>query len=187
MTVLNDVKIRDLLSQPNPIIKPVPSDIQIQPASVDLRLDCEYLKFDKNSVEVIDTKTEQNYTHRSIFTDEHPLILHPNDFILANTVESVTVPNNLLARVEGRSSIGRLGVAVHVTAGFIDPGFNGTITLEIANLGTLPVVLYPNQRICQIVFEELCDEAENPYGTSNRNKYQGQNRPTSSRIDKDVE
>ena len=185
MTVLNDAKIKDLLSQEKLGIIPAPSDIQIQPASVDLRLDEVYLKFNKNSVKYIDTKREQNYTHQSIFTEEYPLILHPHDFILAQTYEFIRIPDNLLARVEGRSSVGRLGVTVHITAGFIDPGFEGNITLEIANLGTLPVALYPYQRICQIVFEELNDKAERPYGADGRNKYWGQNMPTASRIDKD--
>lgn len=184
MTVLNDTEIRKQLSTKNIIIKPYPSDVQFQPASIDLRLDDNYLTFKNTSTGVIDTRKEQHYTDYHTFSENNPLVLQPGDFILCQTVECVRVPDNLLARVEGRSSLGRLGVAVHVTAGFIDPGFEGNITLEICNLGNIPVILYPYQRVCQIVFEELCGVASRPYGSAG-NKYQGQSSPTASTIYED--
>ena len=182
MTVINDRKIKQLLNDKQIIIDPLPQNIQIQPASVDLRLDNSYLTFKSTSTGVIDTRKEQYYTNYNTFSDNDPLVLQQNEFILGQTVERVKLPDNILGRVEGRSSIGRLGVAIHITAGFIDPGFNGNITLEICNLGNIPVVLYPNQRVCQIVFEELNGECENPYGADGRNKYQGQTTPTPSTI-----
>lgn len=185
VAVLNDGKIRELLSENKIIIEPFPQDIQFQPASVDLCLDSNFLTFKNTSTPVIDTKKQQFYTEYHTFSENNPLVLQPGDFILAQTVERVTVPDNLLARVEGRSSIGRLGVVIHVTAGFIDPGFSGNITLEICNLGNIPVVLYPFQRVCQIVFEELCESAERPYGSAG-NKYQGQSVPTPSTIFDDM-
>ena len=185
MAVLNDKKIKEYLDNGMIGIEPHPTNIQIQPASVDLTLDYKYLKFRKHSNMVIDTKRKSNNTSSWIFTEDSPLVLHPHDFVLCQTKEYVKIPNNLLARVEGRSSFGRLGIAIHITAGFIDPGFEGNITLEITNLGVMPVILYPEQRICQIVFEELCDECEKPYGFGVRNKYQGQKLPTPSNIFKD--
>ena len=155
MTVLNDDNIRKLVEKKVIKITPEPYDIQYQPASLDLRLDDTYLKFRTSSVPVIDTRCEQECCDSFVFTEEEPLVLQPGEFVLAQTVERVKLPRTLLGRVEGRSSVGRLGVAVHVTAGFIDPGFDGNITLEIVNLGNIPVVLYPYQRVCQIVFEEL--------------------------------
>jgi dCTP deaminase len=115
-------------------------------------------------------------------------IIHPNEFALATTLEYVKVPDDLVARVEGRSSMGRLGVTMHVTAGFIDPGFEGKITLEISNIGAMPVALYPGQRVCQIVFETMTSPSEIPYGHPSRNsKYMGQTSPESSRIKRDYE
>ncbi len=115
-------------------------------------------------------------------------IIHPNEFALATTAEYVKLPDDIVARVEGRSSIGRLGVTMHVTAGFIDPGFEGNITLEISNIGAMPVALYPGQRVCQIVFETMTTPAELPYGHPDRNsKYMGQTKPESSRVKLDYE
>lgn len=181
MTVLSDSKIKEYLNKGKIQIVPSPDDIQIQPASVDLKLSDLKLSFDK--ISHIDTKNETELHYDLYrFSEDDPLILHPNDFVLTQTVEKVKLPDNILGRVEGRSSIGRLGVAIHITAGFIDPGFEGNITLEMANLGNVPVILYPNQRICQIVFEELDESCEKPYGYEDRNKYQGQSVPTPSSI-----
>lgn len=185
MVVLNDRKIKEQLYKKNIRITPFPYNVQFQPASVDLRLDNTYLTFKNTTTPVIDTKKEQFYTESHTFSDKNPLIMQPNDFILAQTVEKVKLPNNILGRVEGRSSLGRLGIVIHVTAGFIDPGFEGNITLEISNIGNIPVILYPNQRICQIVFEELSGNASRPYGSAG-NKYQGQSVPTPSTIFDDM-
>lgn len=182
MSVLNDKEIRRELLERNIEINPTPHPIQIQPASVDLRLDDTYLTFNTTTTMVIDTRREQHYTEYHSFSDNCPLVLQPGQFILAQTVEQVKLPDDILGRVEGRSSLGRLGIVIHVTAGFIDPGFEGNITLEIVNLGDIPVVLYPNQRVCQIVFERLASSCERPYGVGNINKYQGQSSPTPSGI-----
>jgi len=183
MSVLNDRKIREYISENKIKVTPSPEDIQYQPSSLDLRLSNEVYKFLEDT-EVIDSKHTKDYAYPTLFKE---LVLQSQEFVLCRTVEKVKLPNNILGRVEGRSSIGRLGVAIHVTAGFIDPGFEGTITLEIVNLNNVPVVLYPNQRVCQIVFEELCEPAEKPYGTEGRNKYQGQISVTPSRIYDDAE
>lgn len=185
MAVLNDRKIKEYITNGKIIINPSPQPIQIQPSSVDLTLDSIYLAFKTTSIGIIDPKLKQEYTECRSFTEESPLILHPHELILGQTRELVKIPNDLLARVEGRSSFGRLGLAIHITAGFIDPGFEGNITLEIVNLGNLPVMLYPNQRVCQIVFEELVEPCEVPYGVGDRNKYQNQKSPTPSQMHND--
>jgi len=182
MAVLNDKKLEEYLSEKKIKITPAPRELQIQPASIDLRLDNKYMTFNTTQCDVIDTRRNQHYGSYHTFSENVPLVLHPHQFVLCQTLERVCVPSDLLARVEGRSSVGRLGVTIHVTAGFIDPGFEGNITLEVVNLGNLPVVLYPFQRVCQIVFEELTDIASKPYGFGGRNKYQGQSRPTQSTI-----
>lgn len=120
--------------------------------------------------------------------DGEAFIIHPGEFALASTYETIKLPKHLVGRVEGRSSIGRLGVTVHVTAGYIDPGFHGKITLEISNIGKMPIAIYPKQRICQIVFETMTSPAKRPYGHPERDsKYMGQNGPESSKISKDYE
>ena len=188
MSVLNDAEIRNFLNKGKIVIEPMPEDIQIQPASVDLRLDDAYIIINPMKIPYFDSKGDNIPDTSKIqrFTKEKPLVLQPHMFVLCQTMEKVKIPPNLLARVEGRSSIGRLGVAIHITAGFIDPGFEGNITLEVVNLNNIPVILYPKQRVCQIVFEELTAESERPYG-SNHNKYQGQRYPTPSAIYDDTD
>ncbi|MFB6265730.1 MAG: dCTP deaminase, partial [Candidatus Nanohaloarchaea archaeon] len=114
---------------------------------------------------------------------EEGVIIHPGEFILGSSLETVNVPDDLVARVEGRSSYGRLGIVVHATAGFVDPGFEGQITLEMQNLGNAPVRVYPEDRICQVVFETMTSEAETPYGEKKNAKYQGQKGATGSKLD----
>ena len=139
----------------------------------------------------IDPKDEEDlssYMESTTVKKGDAFIIHPNEFALATTLEYVKIPDDLVARVEGRSSMGRLGVTMHVTAGFIDPGFEGNITLEISNIGAMPVALYPGQRVCQIVFETMTTPSEIPYGHPDRNsKYMGQTSPESSRIKLDYE
>ena len=160
MAILSDKTLKEYLKEGKIGFEPLKDDKQIQPSSIDMRLGDEFKVF-------------------KVF---------PNEFALATTLEYVKVPEDLVARVEGRSSMGRLGVTMHVTAGFIDPGFEGKITLEISNIGAMPVALYPGQRVCQIVFETMTTPAEMPYGHPDRNsKYMGQTRPESSRIKQDYE
>ena len=139
----------------------------------------------------IDPKDEEDiaeYMESSTVPEGEAFIIHPNEFALATTQEYVKVPDDLVARVEGRSSMGRLGVTMHVTAGYVDPGFEGRITLEISNIGAMPVALYPGQRVCQLVFETMTTPAELPYGHPKRNsKYMKQLKPESSRVKLDYE
>ena len=190
MTILSDKTIKKYLNENKIIIEPLKDDNQIQPSSVDLRLGDEFRVFKVNKKTYINPKNDDmdEYMETVYSKNDEPFIIHPNEFALATTNEYVEIPSNLVARVEGRSSIGRLGVTMHVTAGFIDPGFKGKITLEISNIGSLPVALYPGQRVCQIVFETMTTPANKPYGHPDRgSKYMGQLNPVSSKIKDDYE
>lgn len=190
MTILSDKTIKKYLTENKIIIEPLKDDNQIQPSSVDLRLGDEFRVFKVNKKAFINPKNDdmEEYMETIYSNDDEPFIIHPNEFALATTNEYVEIPSDLVARVEGRSSIGRLGVTMHVTAGFIDPGFKGKITLEISNIGSLPVALYPGQRVCQIVFETMTTPANKPYGHTDRgSKYMGQLNPVSSKIKDDYE
>src|SRR5690606_10251661 len=129
-----------------------------------------------------DPASVSEYTEEFIIDEGAAFTLHPGEFALGSTVERVRVPPDLVARVEGRSSIGRIAVVVHATAGFIDPGFDGEITLELSNLGRCAVKLYPGMRISQVVFHTMTSPAERPYGPSRGSKYQGQTGPVASRL-----
>lgn len=175
--ILNDKTILDKMQKHEIIIKPIPTPEQIQPASVDLRLGNEYLSPIRHE-ETIDIKNnEPKYQHLR----GNAILLPAGEFILATTKEKIHIPPNLIGRVEGRSSIGRLGITIHVTAGFIDPNFTGNITLEIKNLSHNNIMLYEDMRICQIVFEELNEEPQRLYGEAG-NKYQNQEGVTGSLI-----
>ncbi|NUN15491.1 MAG: dCTP deaminase [Myxococcales bacterium] len=160
-------------------------DKQIQPASIDLRLSSEFVVYrlsDIACMDALDPESIQKNTATVVVPDGQPFVLHPGEFVLGSTAEWVKVPTDLVARVEGRSSIGRLAVVVHATAGFIDPGFEGRITLELSNLGRLAVKLYPGMRISQIVFQTMSSPAERPYGPARGSKYFGQSKPEPSRL-----
>ena len=155
----------------------------IQPSSIDVRLDKFFRVFENHKYEVIDPSKEQPELTREIEVgnDEH-FILHPGEFVLASTYEVVTLPDDIAARLEGKSSLGRLGLLTHSTAGFIDPGFSGHITLELSNVANLPVKLYPGMKIGQLCLVKLSSAAENPYGSAvYGSRYQGQRGPTASR------
>lgn len=192
MTILSDIHIKKFLKEGkimiNPLLNP---ERQIQPSSVDLRIGNEFKGFKIIKKPFIDPKDPENidsYMESVHVKEGEAFIIHPNEFTLATTFETVKVPDYLVARVEGRSSMGRLGITMHVTAGFIDPGFEGKITLEISNIGKMPVALYPGQRACQIVFETMTSPAEKPYGHPDRDsKYMGQTKPECSRIKQDYE
>lgn len=192
MTILSDKHIKKFIDEGKISIDPlIDPEMQIQPSSVDLRIGNEFRGFKIIKKPFIDPKDPENidsYMESVHIGDGEAFIIHPNEFTLATTLETVKVPDDLVARVEGRSSMGRLGLTMHVTAGFIDPGFEGKITLEISNLGKMPVALYPGQRVCQIVFETMTSRAEKPYGHPDRDsKYMGQNKVESSRIKQDYE
>ena len=192
MTILSDKHIKKFIKEGKIMIDPlIDPERQIQPSSVDLRIGNEFKGFKIVKTPVIDLKDPEDidsYMESIHVEDKEAFIIHPNEFTLATTLETVKVPDNLVARVEGRSSMGRLGITMHVTAGFIDPGFEGKITLEISNIGKMPVALYPGQRACQIVFETMTSRAEKPYGHPDRDsKYMGQTKPEGSRIKQDYE
>jgi dCTP deaminase len=155
----------------------------IQPSSVDVRLDKYFRLFDNHKYAVIDPAAEQpDLTHLVEVEGDDPFVLHPGEFVLASTYEAVTLPDDVAARLEGKSSLGRLGLLTHSTAGFIDPGFTGHVTLELSNVATLPIQLWPGMKIGQLCFFRLSSPAENPYGSARYgSRYQGQRGPTASR------
>lgn len=191
MAILSDKTIKEYLEEGKIVIDPLKDKQQIQPSSVDMRLGDEFKVFKVIRKPYIDPKDEEDiaeYMESSTVPEGEAFIIHPNEFALATTQEYVKVPDDLVARVEGRSSMGRLGVTMHVTAGYVDPGFEGRITLEISNIGAMPVALYPGQRVCQLVFETMTTPAELPYGHPKRNsKYMNQLKPESSRVKLDYE
>ncbi|WP_299525276.1 dCTP deaminase [uncultured Methanobrevibacter sp.] len=191
MAILSDKTIKEYLKEGKIVIDSLKDEQQIQPSSVDMRLGDEFKVFKVIRKPYIDPKDEEDiadYMESSKVPEGEAFIIHPNEFALATTQEYVKVPDNLVARVEGRSSMGRLGVTMHVTAGYVDPGFEGRITLEISNIGAMPVALYPGQRVCQLVFETMTTPAELPYGHPKRNsKYMKQLKPESSRVKLDYE
>lgn len=191
MAILSDKTIKEYLEEGKIVIDPLKDEQQIQPSSVDMRLGDEFKVFKVIRKPYIDPKDEEDiaeYMESSTVPEGEAFIIHPNEFALATTQEYVKVPDDLVARVEGRSSMGRLGVTMHVKAGYVDPGFEGRITLEISNIGAMPVALYPGQRVCQLVFETMTTPAELPYGHPKRNsKYMKQLKPESSRVKLDYE
>ena len=155
----------------------------VQPSSVDVRIDRYFRLFDNHRYAHIDPAEEQPDLTRLVEVDPNEaFILHPGEFALASTYETVTLPDNVAARLEGKSSLGRLGLVTHSTAGFIDPGFSGHITLELSNAATLPIKLWPGMKIGQLCFFQLSSPAEHAYGTGEYgSRYQGQRGPTASR------
>ena len=155
----------------------------VQPSSVDVRLDKFFRVFENHRYPSIDPSVEQPDLTRLIETPVgEPFVLHPGEFVLGSTFERVTLGSAVAARLEGKSSLGRLGLLTHSTAGFIDPGFSGHVTLELSNMATLPVKLWPGMKIGQLCFFQLSSPAEHPYGSSQYgSRYQGQRGPTPSR------
>ncbi|MBN6777014.1 dCTP deaminase [Pseudoclavibacter alba] len=155
----------------------------VQPASVDVRLDRYFRLFDNHRYATIDPAEEQPDLTRLVeVKPDEPFILHPGEFVLAATFEQVTLADDVAARLEGKSSLGRLGLLTHSTAGFIDPGFQGHVTLELSNVATLPIKLWPGMKIGQLCFFNLSSAAELPYGSKEyQSRYFGQRGPTASR------
>ncbi|TSC57797.1 MAG: dCTP deaminase [Candidatus Peregrinibacteria bacterium Greene0416_19] len=162
----------------------------IHASSMDLHLGATFKLYEHSKFAVIDPRRPETFHgHMRLITvvDGEPYIVQPGEFVLGVTQEKITVPDDLVVRVEGRSSLGRLGIIIHSTAGFVDPGFSGTITLEISNLNRMPIALYPGMRICQIAFEMMTSPAETPYHMKPNSKYQGQMLPEESRLAADPE
>jgi dCTP deaminase len=155
----------------------------IQPSSIDVRLDKFFRVFDNHKYPHIDPAADQSDLTREIEVEgDDAFILHPGEFVLGSTYELVSLPDDIAARLEGKSSLGRLGLMTHSTAGFIDPGFSGHVTLELANVATLPIKLYPGMKIGQVCYFRLTSPADNPYGSAKYgSRYQGQRGPTASR------
>ena len=161
----------------------------INASSMDLRLGKYFKVYKHQEIALLDPKKMDEKSMTTLYERDKdtPFIVHPGDFILGVTEEEIHLPNDIVARVEGRSSLGRLGIVIHSTAGFVDAGFNGTITLEISNLNNVPVALYPGMRVCQLAFENMSSEALVSYGEKACSKYQNQILPEESRVGIDPE
>ena len=180
--VLSDRSIRRLVEEGRIGIDPFDEGL-IQPSSVDVRVDRLFRVFRNSRYPFIDVKQEmEDLTELVETADSEPFILHPGEFVLGSTLERITLPDDLVARLEGKSSLGRLGLLIHSTAGFIDPGWDGHVTLELSNVANLPITIYVGMKIGQLSFVQLSEPAEQPYGASTLgSKYQGQAGPTPSR------
>jgi dCTP deaminase len=180
--VLSDRTIRRLLSEGRIGIDPYAEEL-LQPSSVDVRVDKLFRVFRNSRYPFIDVKQEmEGLTELVEVEPEEAFILHPGEFVLGSTLERITLPDDLVARLEGKSSLGRLGLLIHSTAGFIDPGWDGHVTLELSNVANLPITIYYGMKIGQLSFVQLTEPAEHPYGTGTLgSKYQGQSGPTPSR------
>jgi len=180
--LLSDRDIRSEIQSGRVAVEPF-DEAMIQPSSVDVRLDKFFRVFENHKYSVIDPSIEQAELTREVIAEgEEAFILHPGEFVLASTYEVITLPDDIAGRLEGKSSLGRLGLLTHSTAGFIDPGFSGHITIELSNVANLPVKLYPGMKIGQLCLIKLSSPAEHPYGSAiYASRYQGQRGPTPSR------
>lgn len=179
--MLSDRSIREALESGRLAIEPLAEDA-LQPASVDVRLGGGFLTFRQHRDACIDVReSAADLMREEAIGENEPFVLHPGDFVLGATLERVRLGDDLVARVEGKSSLGRLGLLVHATAGYVDPGWNGRLTLELSNVSRLPVRLYRGMKIGQLAFVNLSTPADAPYGSpSLRSKYQGQDGPSAS-------
>jgi dCTP deaminase len=184
--VLSDVTIARHIGEGRIGIDPY-DDSLLQPSSVDVRVDRYFRVFHNARYAFIDVKQPQEeLTEQVTIDDDRPFILHPGEFVLGQTLEWVELPNDLVARLEGKSSLGRLGLLIHSTAGYVDPGWKGNLTLELSNVANLPIALYFGMKIGQISFFKMSSEVERPYGSPELgSKYQGQSEPTASAFHRD--
>ena len=183
--VLSDGTIRRLISAGDLIVEPYDESL-VQPSSIDVRVAGQFRVFHNNRRPFIDVREPIDDLTELVEIDEgSPFILHPGEFVLGSTLERVGLPDNLVARLEGKSSLGRLGLLIHSTAGFIDPGWDGTVTLELSNVARLPITIHLGMKIGQLSFMALDKPAERPYGhPALGSKYQGQTGPVDSRYAK---
>ncbi len=184
--ILSDVSIRAALELGRIEIDPF-DPAMVQPSSVDVRVDRYFLVFENHRYPHIDPKQSQPDLTTEVETEiDQPFILHPGEFVLGSTLEVVGLADDIVARLEGKSSLGRIGLLIHSTAGFIDPGFTGQVTLELSNVANLPIAIYPGMKIGQVSFYQLSTPAEHPYGSAKAgSKYQGQSGPTPSKVHRD--
>jgi dCTP deaminase len=184
VVILSDRTLREQLAAGRIVIEPLDESL-IQPSSIDVRISNLFRVFRNHTRGVIDVKLDMVDLTELVELPEdsdEPFMLHPGEFVLGSTLERIAVPDDLVGRVEGKSSLGRLGLLIHSTAGFIDAGFDGHITLELANVASLPITLYPGMRIGQVSFMQMTTLADQPYGSgAGGSKYQGQRGPTPSR------
>src|SRR6478609_10412185 len=180
--VLSDRTIKEEIAAGRLVFDPYDEEL-VQPSSVDMRVDRSFRVFNNSRYPYIDVREPmENLTELVKVEDEEPFVLHPGEFVLGQTLERVRLPDDLVARLEGKSSLGRLGLLIHSTAGFVDAGWDGHLTLELSNVANLPIALYPGMKIGQISFFEMTTAAEHPYGSAEKgSKYQGQRGPTPSR------
>ncbi len=180
--VLSDVAIRRLIESGRILVEPYDPAL-MQPSSLDVRVDRLFRVFRNSRYPYIDVKQEQEELTELVEADgDDPFILHPGEFVLGSTLERIVLPDDLVARLEGKSSLGRLGLLIHSTAGFIDPGWDGHVTLELSNVANLPITIYPGMKIGQISFMQMTEPAATPYGADSiGSKYKGQRGPTASR------
>ena len=185
--VLSDQAIRRLIESGRIRIDPYDPAL-MQPSSLDVRVDRLFRVFRNSRYPYIDVKAEQEELTELVEVDgAEPFILHPGEFVLGSTLERVGLPDDLVARLEGKSSLGRLGLLIHSTAGYVDPGWDGHITLELSNVNSIPITLYPGMRVGQLSFFPLSSAAERPYGSPELgSSYQGQTGPTPSRYKLDI-
>lgn len=181
--VLSDHSIKLEIAKGRIVIEPCSPD-DIQPSSVDLHLDDDFAVFYNSRYPYIDPLAEQpGLTEQVRASKIEPFVLHPGEFVLGSTFEHIEIPDDLVARLEGKSSLGRLGLLIHSTAGYIDPGWRGKITLELSNVSNLPILLTPGMKIGQISFSTMTTAADRPYGHPGlRSRYQDQDKTTSSRM-----
>ena len=188
MSVLSDRTIKEQLASGRLGIDPLDSEA-IQPASVDLRLDRSFRVFRSTARPFVDVREPvDDLTELVEIGDGEPFVIQPASFCLGSTIETVTLPDDIVARVDGKSSLGRLGLLVHATAGYVDPGWTGRLTLELSNQSQMPIALYYGMRIAQVSFLQLTTPVDRPYGSPELgSKYQGQTGPTASRISREFE
>ena len=180
--ILSDRTIREEVDAGRIVIDPF-DPACVQPSSIDLHVDSQFRVFANSRYPYIDVKEEMpDLTELVEVKPDEPFILHPGEFVLGSTLERVALPDDLVARLEGKSSLGRLGLLIHSTAGYVDPGWDGHLTMELSNVSRLPIRLYYGMKIGQLSFLQLTTPAERPYGSPGlRSKYQGQTGPTASR------
>lgn len=188
MSVLSDRTIKEQLASGRLGIDPIDGEA-IQPASVDLRLDRSFRVFRSTARPFVDVREPvDDLTELVEIRDGEPFVIQPASFCLGSTIETVTLPDDIVARVDGKSSLGRLGLLVHATAGYVDPGWTGRLTLELSNQSQMPIALYYGMRIAQVSFLQLTTPVDRPYGSPELgSKYQGQTGPTASRISREFE
>ena len=186
--ILSDRDIRAAIEAGRIVIEPFTPEA-IQPSSVDLHVDRRFRVFRNNRYPFIDVRTDQPDLTELVEIDaEQPFILHPGEFVLGSTLERVSLPDDLVARLEGKSSLGRLGLLIHSTAGYVDPGWDGNLTLELSNVANLPITLYYGMKIGQISFQRMSSPVEVAYGDDRiGSKYRGQTDPTASRYHVDFD